>query len=98
VDPKAAGKHLAGDARETLAKVRTQLAGMPQWTTEAIHGTLNELATALKIGLGKVAQPVRVAVTGTAVSPPIDMTLQLLGRDRALARLDAVLKGGPGAS
>ena len=40
------------------------------------------------IGLGKVAQPLRVAVTGTAVSPPIDATLALLGRDRTLQRLD----------
>ncbi|MDB6008659.1 MAG: glutaminyl-tRNA synthetase, partial [Gammaproteobacteria bacterium] len=47
--------------------------------------------TSLQSGLGKIAQPVRVAVTGTAVSPPIDATLALLGRERTLARLDAAL-------
>jgi len=52
---------------------------------------LNELATQLQTGLGKLAQPLRVAVTGTAVSPPIDSTLALLGRERTLARVDAVL-------
>jgi glutamyl-tRNA synthetase len=51
---------------------------------------LNELAASLQAGLGKIAQPVRVAVTGTAVSPPIDATLALLGRERTLGRLDAV--------
>ena len=41
--------------------------------------------------MGKIAQPVRVAVAGVAVSPPIDVTLALLGRERTLARMDAVL-------
>lgn len=74
-----------------LAKVREGLAKLPEWTTPAIHGTLNDLATALGAGLGKIAQPVRVAVTGTAVSPPIDATLELLGRERSLARIDAAI-------
>jgi glutamyl-tRNA synthetase len=50
---------------------------------------LNALAAERGVGLGKIAQPLRVAVTGSAVSPPIDATLALLGRKRALARLDA---------
>ncbi len=92
VDPKAAIKHFAGGGLETLAKVRDRLAALPEWSTAAIHGALNDLATALGMGLGKIAQPVRVAVTGTAVSPPIDATLELLGRERALARIDQALK------
>jgi glutamyl-tRNA synthetase len=76
---------------QVLAQVRTQLAALSEWTTAAIHTALNDLATSLQTGLGKIAQPVRVAVTGTAVSPPIDATLALLGRDRTLARLDAAL-------
>jgi len=63
----------------------------PEWTAAAIHMALNDLAASLQSGLGKIAQPVRVAVTGTAVSPPIDATLALLGRERSLARLDAAL-------
>ena len=51
----------------------------------------------LQSGLGKIAQPLRVAVTGTAVSPPIDATLALLGRERTLARIDAALKRGASA-
>ena len=91
IDPKAAAKHLAGDALELLGKVRERLAALPGWEAVAIHAALNDLATQLQSGLGKVAQPLRVAVTGTAVSPPIDATLALLGRERSLARIDAAL-------
>jgi glutamyl-tRNA synthetase len=91
IDPKAASKHLAGEGVQVLTKVREQLAALSEWTTAAIHTALNDLAANLQTGLGKVAQPVRVAVTGTAVSPPIDATLALLGRERTLARLDAAM-------
>jgi glutamyl-tRNA synthetase len=65
------------------------LAELPEWATASIHGALNALAAHLGVGLGKIAQPLRVAVTGSSVSPPIDVTLALLGRERTLARLDA---------
>jgi glutamyl-tRNA synthetase len=80
---------------QTLAKVREQLAGLARWDAAAIHTALNDLATQIQSGLGKIAQPLRVAVTGTAVSPPIDATLALLGRERTLARVDAVLAKSP---
>jgi glutamyl-tRNA synthetase len=96
IDPKAAAKHLAGDALELLGKVRERLAALPGWEAVAIHAALNDLATQLQSGLGKVAQPLRVAVTGTAVSPPIDVTLALLGRERSLARIDAALTKAAG--
>ena len=97
LDPKAAAKHLGNDALHAVAKVRERLAGLPEWRAATIHTALNELATQLNSGLGTIAQPVRVAVTGTAVSPPIDATLALLGRERTLARLDAVLARSPRA-
>jgi glutamyl-tRNA synthetase len=93
MDPKAVAKHLTAEARTVLAQVRGQLAGLPQWDAPSINGLLNQLSAQLQVGLGKVAQPVRVAVTGSAVSPPIDATLALLGRERSLARLDAALAG-----
>jgi len=95
VDPKAAARHLGDDALPTVAKARERLADMARWDAPAIHTALNDLATQLQSGLGKIAQPLRVAVTGTAVSPPIDATLALLGRERTLARLDAVLAKSP---
>ena len=95
IDPKAAAKHLSDDAVAVLAKVRAELATLADWSAAAIHRVLLDLATSLQSGLGKIAQPVRVAVTGTAVSPPIDATLELLGRKRTLARLDAALQRVP---
>jgi glutamyl-tRNA synthetase len=95
IDPKAAAKHLGADGREILVKVRALLEQLPQWNAAAIHALLNELATNLQSGLGKVAQPLRVAVTGTPVSPPIDVTLELLGRTRALSRMDEALARAP---
>jgi len=58
----------------------------------ALHGTLEAFAREKGLGLGKVAQPLRVAVTGGTISPPIDQTLTLLGQTRSLARLQAVTR------
>ena len=97
IDPKAAAKYLGGENRDALAQVREQLDRLPQWNALAIHAALNDVATRLQSGLGKVAQPLRVAVTGTAVSPPIDVTLELLGRIRTFERVDAALsRAAPG--
>ena len=97
LDPKAVAKHLTAAATPVLQKVRDRLAALAEWSAATIHTALNDLATELQTGLGKVAQPLRVAVAGSAVSPPIDATLALLGRDRTLARIDAALKQSPPA-
>jgi glutamyl-tRNA synthetase len=91
IDPKARAKHLGDEALPLLGQVRERLAALAHWDAPAINGALNELASQAQLGLGKIAQPLRVAVSGTAVSPPIDATLALLGRARTLARIDAVL-------
>lgn len=93
LDPKAVAKHLSGDAPAALARVRAQLGGLSEWSAASIHAALEALAGELGSGLGKIAQPLRVAVSGSAVSPPIDVTLELLGRKRTLARVDAALAG-----
>jgi len=89
LDPKAAAKHLTATEAPALAQVRMHLAQLPEWSSAAIHEVLNALAAQRGVGLGKIAQPLRVAVTGTSVSPPIDATLALIGRARTLSRLDA---------
>ncbi len=96
IDPKAAAKYLGDGGRQMLGQVRERLGQITPWTAEAIHAALENLAAASGSGLGKVAQPVRVAVTGTAVSPPIDATLALLGRERALARIETALRSAAG--
>ena len=95
IDPKAAAKHLGADAAESLAGVRERLAALPEWNAPAIHEMLNAFATERGVGLGKVVQPVRVSVSGGTVSPPIDATLALLGRERTLSRLDNALRRNP---
>jgi glutamyl-tRNA synthetase len=92
LDAKAASKHLSDEGRAVLAELRGVLAGVADWTAAPLNAALNALATARGIGLGKVAQPLRVAVTGTTISPPIDLTLELLGRERSMARLDRALQ------
>ncbi len=89
-DDKAARKHLRPVAASALAVVREGLQSV-EWTPEAIHALVEATAEAEGVKLGKVAQPLRVAVTGTAVSPPIDQTVYLVGRERALARLERAL-------
>ncbi|HWK72700.1 MAG TPA: glutamate--tRNA ligase, partial [Povalibacter sp.] len=91
-DEKAAKKNLTAESAPVLAAVRERLAAMQDWSAAAIHGAINEVATAFDLGLGKVAQPIRVAVSGTSVSPPIDVTLEVLGRNSVLERLGAAIE------
>jgi glutamyl-tRNA synthetase len=90
-DPKDAATHLKAEALAPLSDLHARLAGLPQWTAEAIHAAVNAAAEARGLKLGKIAQPLRVAVAGRAVSPPIDVTLFLLGRERTLKRLERAI-------
>jgi glutamyl-tRNA synthetase len=90
-DPKAAEKHLTADARGLLRELTARFESLPEWNAAALHAALESYAREKGLGLGKVAQPLRVAVTGGTISPPIDQTLTLLGQTRSLARLRAVL-------
>jgi glutamyl-tRNA synthetase len=92
MDAKAAEKHLTAEAKVLLGELRARFAGIEKWDAPAIHAALEGLAKEKSLGLGKVAQPLRVAVTGGTISPPIDQTLALLGQARTLARLDQAIK------
>ena len=91
-DEKAAKKSLTAESVAPLRAVRDKLSALDEWTAAGTHEAVNQTATELGIGLGKVAQPVRVAVVGTSVSPPIDVTLEVLGRATTLRRLDDALR------
>lgn len=86
-DDKAARKNLVAEIAEPLTALRAQLAEV-DWNREAIHGAISAVAEQYEIKLGKLAQPLRVAVSGGSVSPPIDVTVYLLGRECTLRRLD----------
>lgn len=92
LDEQAARKHLGPDGAAVLTRVSARLRVLPQWSAEQIHGALGALAAELGVGLGKVAQPLRVALSGGAVSPPIDATTALIGRERALDRIDRAVE------
>ncbi|MFZ0485697.1 MAG: glutamate--tRNA ligase [Arenicellales bacterium] len=90
-DPKALKKHVQGDAVRILAALHSHLGALEPWTAEAIHERLHAVAGEFDVGLGKVAQPVRVAVAGAAVSPPIDQTLAILGREQTVQRIGRLI-------
>jgi glutamyl-tRNA synthetase len=94
-DEVAVAKHLTAAARAPLLAIRERLAALPDWTVEAVHGALQATGEALGLGLGKIAQPLRVAITGTQVSPSIDHTVFLAGKDESLKRIDAALARTP---
>jgi glutamyl-tRNA synthetase len=90
-DAAAVAKHLQPAARAPLEAARATLAALPDWTAANVHTALEETAKSLALSLGKVAPPLRVAMTGTQVSPSIDHTIFLAGQSQALARIDAAL-------
>ena len=85
-------KHLSEGVAEPLTALRRRLAELPEWSDAAIHQAVIDIAESFGLKLGKLAQPLRVAVTGGTVSPPIDVTLRLLGRERTLQRIDRALE------
>ena len=92
IDPKAAKKNLRPVILEPLKTVRDRFADLEEWTPDNIAKTIEDVAASFEINMGKLGQPIRVAVTGGSVSPPIDVTVWLIGRERVLARLDAALE------
>jgi glutamyl-tRNA synthetase len=88
-DPKAA-EEIARAPAGYLASVADGLAGLESWTAEAIMGRLDELAAASDLNRRKGFAPVRAAVTGSTVSPPLPESLELLGRERTVERLRRV--------
>jgi glutamyl-tRNA synthetase len=90
LDPKAAAKELGSDAAPVLAAAVTALESVADWTTLNIEAALKtSLIDGLELKPRKAFGPIRVAVTGSSVSPPLFESLELLGRDRSLARLQA---------
>ena len=94
-DDAAVAKHLKAGADAPLRDAQARIAALPAWTVEAIGEALHATAEALGLGMGKVAQPLRVAITGTQVSPDIAHTVYLAGREEALRRIEAAIARVP---
>jgi glutamyl-tRNA synthetase len=94
-DDKAARKNLTPEAAPVLQALNEGFKGLAEWNAGSIHEVINAVALRYGVGLGKVAQPLRVAVTGGAISPPIDITVALLGREKTGARIERALRWTP---
>jgi glutamyl-tRNA synthetase len=90
-DEKAAKKNFNQSAADVLARLHDEFTAVTYWNSEILHHVITNVAETLELGLGKVAQPLRVAVCGTGVSPAIDVTLSLLGKDKTLTRLQKAI-------
>jgi glutamyl-tRNA synthetase len=91
-DPKAAKKNLNPESLPVLSTLRERLGELPVWKADRIHGVIEEVVESHGLNFGKVAQPLRVAVSGSTASPSIDATLELLGRERSIVRLDRAMR------
>jgi glutamyl-tRNA synthetase len=81
-----------GEGAAVLREVRDVLMGVDDWIHERIERVVQEFCAQKNLGLGKVAQPIRVAITGATISPPIFQSLEFLGKDRALSRIERCLQ------
>ena len=99
-DPDAVEKVLrknAGQGMAALRDVRDVLRSAPAWSAAALEAAVKAYCDGEGLGLGKVAQPIRVAISGTTVSPPIFESLEFLGRERTLTRVERCLAAARGA-
>jgi glutamyl-tRNA synthetase len=90
-DEKAAKKAFVERSDNALETLKNAFSKVPTWEAEILHDVVKNTAEILELGLGKVAQPLRVAICGSGVSPSIDITLSLLGREKTLARLQRAI-------
>jgi glutamyl-tRNA synthetase len=91
LDENAAKKHLRPVAEAPLRAMKTELEGLEDWSPEPLHAAIDKVAAELEVGMGKVAQPLRIALTGAGVSPSIDKTLWLMGKQRSLEGINKAL-------
>jgi glutamyl-tRNA synthetase len=86
-DEKAVRKHVTSEIIVVMDALLEQLSALADWSAPSIHALIEALAATRGLSLGKVAQPVRLAVCGGTISPPIDATLSILGKTESLVRL-----------
>ncbi|MCK5877901.1 MAG: glutamate--tRNA ligase, partial [Candidatus Marithrix sp.] len=90
-DAKSVKKNLKPTIRVALTDLSERLESLTDWQAESIHSMIHAVAEQHEIKLGKIAQPLRVAVTGGSVSPPIDVTVELIGQTRSVNRIKRAL-------
>lgn len=91
-DEKAVKKNFTKDSVKILQNLKDRLKALDQWLADNIHSTVKSVADDMNLKIGKVAPTLRLAVTGGAVSPSIGITLELLGPDKSLTRIDQAIE------
>jgi len=90
-DPKAAKKALRQVAIEPLQRLQHEFSNLEEWKSPAIHRVIESITQDLELNMAKVGQPLRVAVTGGSFSPPIDKTVEIIGKPKTLARISTAI-------
>ena len=90
-DAKSVKKHIKEGTSSILVSIREKLANLEEWYADNLHHIVQEVVNEQEVGFPKVAMPLRIAVTGSTMSPSIDTTLDLLGKEKTLDRIDKLL-------
>lgn len=91
-DEKSARKNLRPESRAVLDALLRSFSVLTEWQPESVHSVVKQVAESLDLKLGKVAQPLRVALSGGSVSPAIDMTIYLLGKEKTAQRISQAIE------
>ncbi|KGQ35088.1 glutamate--tRNA ligase [Gallibacterium genomosp. 1] len=91
-DEAAAKKHFKAAAIQPLSVALEKLHQLSEWKAHELHQVIEQTANELDVGMGKVGMPLRVAVTGSGQSPSLDITLELIGRERCLNRIQKAIE------
>jgi glutamyl-tRNA synthetase len=90
-DEKSAKKHFKPAGLQVLKDIHPRLENLAEWNAQSIQGCIQYYAEESELKFGKIAPPIRVAVCGSANSPSIDITLELVGRDKVLSRIEKAI-------
>ena len=91
-DEKAAAKHLTTKQQEILEYAKEQLTQLAEFEAEPLHEVIVQIGEHFNLKMGKIAPPIRVAVTGSTNSPSLNITLALLGKEKTIARIERALE------
>ena len=84
---KAVKKNFKEATAALLAHFVQRAEALPEWTSESVHALIADVCETASVKMGALAQPIRILLAGVPVSPPIDVTLELLGREESLRRI-----------
>lgn len=91
-DETAIKKEFNENTSQILKLLLTELTSLEKWNKENLHEVIRKVTEQLGVKMGKVAQPLRIAITGSTMSPSIDVTLELLGKEKTLQRLENAIQ------